>query len=133
VISRDFWLYPLSSLGLCISAYVWYSQSYGKPIACWTRDCDRVIRSSYSRLLGVHNSTIGFWLYLSILLVNSLRHLGLEPWPTLASSTISLLAFIGTLVSLYLTYIQLFVLKGICNWCLTSSALILTIFLTTLR
>ncbi|MBI3061030.1 MAG: hypothetical protein HYY83_03500, partial [Deltaproteobacteria bacterium] len=39
--------------------------------------------------------------------------------------------FIGTLVSLYLAYVQLFVLKGICNWCLTSALLILAIFILT--
>ena len=39
-----------------------------------------------------------------------------------------LLSSVGTLVSLYLTCVQLFVLKGICNWCLTSALLIFAIF-----
>jgi len=61
-----------------------------------------------------------------------LRHLGFETWHQLASFSVPLLALIGTLVSLYLTYVQLFVLKGICNWCITSAVLILTIFILTL-
>jgi len=124
-------LYPLSLLGLTISAYVWVSQRFNKPIACWTRDCDRVIRSPYSRLLGVHNSTIGLWLFFFIFVMTLLHDLGWEPWPKLTSSTLIALSFIGTLVSLYLTYIQLFVLKGLCNWCLTSALLILAIFILT--
>jgi len=124
-------LYPLSLLGLTISAYVWVSQRFNKPIACWTRDCDRVIRSPYSRLLGVHNSAIGLWLFFFIFVMTLLHDLGWEPWPKLTSSTLIALSFIGTLVSLYLTYIQLFVLKGLCNWCLTSALLILAIFILT--
>ena len=129
--SLEFLLYPLSLLGLTISAYVWVSQRFNKPIACWTRDCDRVIRSPYSRLLGVHNSAIGLWLFFFIFVMTLLHDLGWEPWPKLTSSTLIALSFIGTLVSLYLTYIQLFVLKGLCNWCLTSALLILAIFILT--
>ena len=124
-------MYPLSLLGLTISAYVWRSQRFHKPIACWTRDCERVIRSPYSRLLGVHNSAIGLWLFFLIFFMTLLHDLGWEPWPKLTSPTLIALSFIGTLVSLYLTYIQLFVLKGLCNWCLTSALLILAIFILT--
>lgn len=129
MIALGFWLLLLSPLGLAASAYVWYSQRFDKPIACWTRDCERVIRSPYSRLLGVHNSAIGFWVFLFILFMTLIYHLGLEPWPGLTLITVNLLSFIGTLVSLYLTYIQFFVLKGLCNWCLTSALLILAIFI----
>ena len=124
-------MYPLSLMGLTISAYVWVSQRFNKPIACWTRDCDRVIRNPYSRLLGVHNSAIGFWLFFLIFFMTLLHDLGWEPWPKLTSSTLIALSFIGTLVSLYLTYLQFFVLKGLCNWCLTSALLILAIFILT--
>lgn len=132
MIALGFWLLLLSPLGLAASAYVWYSQRFNKPIACWTRDCERVIRSPYSRLLGVHNSAIGIWVFLFIFLLTLMRHRGLEPWSDLAPIAIALLSLIGTLVSLYLTYVQLFVLKGICNWCLTSAALIFAIFILSL-
>ena len=125
------WVDFLSLMGIAISAYVWHSQRFNKPIACWTRDCDRVIRSPYSRLLGIHNSAIGFWLFIFIFLMTSLHQLDLEPWPKLTSLTLIVLSFVGTLVSLYLAYIQFFVLKGLCNWCLTSALLILAIFILT--
>ena len=132
MIALGFWLLLLSPLGLAVSAYVWRSQRTNRPIACWTEDCDRVIRSPYSRLLGVHNSAIGFWVFLFIFSLTLLHHLGLEPWPRLTSLIVGLLSFVGTLVSLYLAYVQFFVLKGICNWCLTSAVLILAIFILTL-
>ncbi len=125
-----FWLYFLSLLGLAVSAYVWRSQRFNKPIACWTRDCDRVIRSPYSRLLGVHNSAIGFWLFLAIFFL-ALFQQGAQSWSAPALKAIALLSLIGTLVSCYLAYVQFFVLKGICNWCLTSAFLILAIFILT--
>lgn len=114
---------PLSLAGLAISAYVWSKQRSGRPIACWTKDCDRVIRSPYSRLLGVHNSAVGCWVFLLIFLITLL-----DPWPGLTSLTVVALSLIGLLVSLYLTYIQLFVLKGICNWCIASGVIVLAIF-----
>lgn len=125
------WFYLLSLLGAAVSAYVWASQRSDRPIACWTKDCDRIIRSPYSRLLGIHNSVIGFWLFLFIFSMTLLHDLGWEPWPKLTSTTLIALSFIGTLVSLYLTYVQFFILKGICNWCLTSAFLILAILLLT--
>ena len=129
MLAVGFWLYFLSLLGLAVSAYVWRSQRFNKPIACWTEDCDRVIRSPYSRLLGVHNSAIGFWLFLLIFFLALMVQQGLEAWSNLALKAIALLSLIGTLVSCYLAYIQFFVLKGICNWCLTSALLILAIFI----
>lgn len=123
--SYPFNLIPLLSLlGLAISAYVWSKQRSGRPIACLTRDCDRVIRSPYSRLLGVHNSAVGFWVFLLIFLITLL-----DPWPDLAPFMVAALSLIGTLVALYLTYIQLFVLRGICNWCIASGVIVLAIFI----
>ena len=122
----------LSLLGLIVSLYVWRSQRWNQPIACWTRDCDRVIRSPYSRLLGVHNSAIGIWVFLIILFLTLLPQAGVRPpsyLASLVSASLILLSSIGTLVSLYLAYVQLFVLKGICNWCLTSALLICAIFI----
>ena len=125
---------PLSLLGLVISLYVWRKQKSGRPIACWTRDCDRVIRSPYSRLLGVHNSAVGVFVFLAIFLATLLDQANLASpasalplFPLLVS-----LSSLGALVSLYLTYVQLFVLKGICNWCLTSALLIFAILILTL-
>ena len=125
-------LYLLALAGVLVSAYVWRSQRFNKPIACWTKDCDRVIRSPYSRLLGVHNSAIGFWLFLAIFFLALLVRQGSEVWSDPALKAIALLSLIGTLVSCYLAYVQFFVLKGICNWCLTSAALILAIFILSL-
>ena len=125
-------LYLLALAGLLVSAYVWRSQRFNKPIACWTEDCDRVIRSPYSRLLGVHNSAIGFWLFLAIFFLALVVQQGLAAWSEPALKAIALLSLIGTLVSCYLAYVQFFVLKGICNWCLTSAALILAIFILSL-
>ena len=124
------WLYPLSLAGVLVSAYVWFSQKSGKPIVCWTRDCDRVIRSSYSRLAGVHNSAIGFWVFLVVFLVTLLRDL--SPGANLLSGALILLSLVGALVSLYLTFVQIFILKGICNWCMTSAVLVLAILIITI-
>src|SRR3972149_7953954 len=103
-------LYLPALAGLTISAYVWVSQRFNKPIAVWEEDCDRVIRSPYSRLLGVHNSAIGFWLFLAIFFLALVIRQELAAWSGPALKAIALLSLIGTLVSCYLAYVQFFVL-----------------------
>jgi uncharacterized membrane protein len=39
------------------------------------------------------------------------------------------MAFFGTLFSLYLTYLEPFVIKAVCMWCLSSAAIITLLLL----
>ncbi len=91
-------------------------------------NCAQVIHSEFSKFLGVPVEFIGVTYYASIVLGHGLillfpqTFIWLKPYLLLASS----MAF---LFSLYLTFIQLVVLKKICTWCLFSASLCLGIFL----
>lgn len=67
-------------------------------------------------MFGIPNSVLGFCMYVVILVLAYLFSAALIPfWPILAVVTF------GFLFSLYFTYIQAFVLKAFCTWCVVSA------------
>lgn len=115
----------LGLIGAGISAYVWYTHLTYGPVLCLGSGCATVIRSEYGRLLGVPNGALGvvyFLLVAATPLLESVR-------PDVRS-----LLLIPTSVALilyaYLTYLQVFVLQALCNWCLMSAGLTVAIFAT---
>ena len=123
----------LSLVGLFISAYL-YLYKIGKigTLACGTGSCETVQLSSWSRFAGLEVSLIGVVGYAGLLLLSlaSLQPgLALRGWP---STLIAVLAGVGTGFSLYLTYLELFVIHAICRWCVASAVIIIGILVTAL-
>lgn len=116
-------LTALGAAGIGISAYVWYKQVTSGRVLCLGTGCVAVIRSRYGRLLGIPNGALGvaFFLYVAF-----------TPWLRRWIPGVDLLAIVAASVALllylYLTYLQLFVLRALCSWCLASAALTAVIF-----
>src|SRR3954462_7691942 len=104
----------LSLAGLFISAYL-YLYKIGRigALACGTGGCETVQLSPWSRVAGIEVSLIGMVGY-AVLTALSLAALqpGLSSrrWPTLA---LLLLASTGVAFTIYLTYLELFVIHAI--------------------
>lgn len=119
----------LSLLGLFVSAYL-YLHKIGRigTLACGTGGCETVQTSEWSRFLGVEVSLIGVVGY-AVLLGVALMALSTAAdgrrWPT---DLLTALAAGGTAFALYLTYLELFVIRAICRWCVGSAAIIVSIF-----
>lgn len=114
----------LGLTGAVISAYVWYKQVTTGPVLCIGSGCAAVIRSPYGRLLGIPNGALGVGYFLSIALL---------PWLLIRIPQVRVLALATTFVALalylYLAYLQIFVLRALCNWCLASAAITALVFL----
>ncbi len=109
----------LALAGIAVSIYITISESGGGAPACFAggEGCRTVADSSYSDLLGIPVSVIGIAGYTVLL--------GAALWPGDAGRFAGLLsALIGFGFSLYLTYLELFVLDAICQWCVTSAVVI---------
>jgi uncharacterized membrane protein len=123
----------LSLAGLFISAYL-YLYKIGKigTLACGTGDCETVQLSPWSLVAGLEVSLIGVVGY-AVLTALSLA--ALQPalssrrWPV---QLLSLLAGIGVAFTIYLTYLELFVIHAICRWCVGSGVIIVAILVATL-
>ncbi len=89
--------------------------------------CTEVVHSDYSRFLGIHVEHIGM-LYYGLIAIGYglLASLSGIAMFSLILFSISTLAF---LFSVYLTFVQIFILRKLCTWCLISAFMCLMIFL----
>ncbi|HET9513896.1 MAG TPA: vitamin K epoxide reductase family protein [Gemmatimonadales bacterium] len=115
--------------GVFISAYLWlYKLGKIGTLTCGTGGCETVQLSPYSRFLGLEVAAIGAVGY-ALLLVLSLASLNARP--ALAARLITALVVLSgmaLLFTLYLKYLELFVIHAICRWCVASAVLILVFF-----
>jgi uncharacterized membrane protein len=109
----------LSLAGAGIATYITIADAGGGAPACIAggHSCQTVADSSYSHLAGIPVSAIGIGGYLALLGAfaargDTARFIGL------------LAALIGFGFSLYLTYLELFVIDAICQWCVASAVVI---------
>jgi len=117
-------LTALGAAGTAISAYVWYKQVTPGRVLCIGTGCAAVIRSPYGRLLGIPNGALGVAFFLYIALTPWLRR-----WSPAAAPLAIVAASVALLLYLFLTYLQVSVLRALCSWCLASAALTAMIFL----
>jgi len=123
-------LLALSLIGALDAAYLSYAHLFS-PGACNAGSgCGAVMESPYSRILGIPLSTIGLGLYLAIITASwrsfhvDLRSESLR-W-------VSLLALIGSVPAAILVYLQAFVIRAWCPFCLLSTVLMLTILIVSI-
>jgi uncharacterized membrane protein len=119
----------LSLAGLFISAYL-YLYKLGRigSLACGSGGCETVQLSSWSRFGGIEVSLIGLLGYAALLALSlaSLQTSGnQQQWPV---KLMAAAAGLGAVFTLYLTYLELFVIHAICRWCVASAVIILGIF-----
>ena len=120
-------LYVFGLIGLADTLYLIYHKFRGTEVRCFffpKEWCQKVQRSSHSRTFGIPNSYTGFAMYLAILLLTWLYAGGsVAFWPIQAIVTF------GFLFSMYFTYIQAFVLRAFCTWCVVSAINFTVMFL----
>ena len=115
-------------LGLGISGYLTYVHYAGiEPICAASGGCEKVQSSSYADVAGVPVALLGLIGYAAILLAVVL------PGEAARMAAFSM-ALVGFGFSLYLTYLELFEIDAICQWCV-ASAVVMTVLavLTAMR
>jgi uncharacterized membrane protein len=104
-------------IGILDTAYLIYHKIRGTDVACigfpkeW---CRKVQYSRQSSTFGIPNSVAGFVMYALIFFLVALQAPGAALWP------LQFLVLFGFLFSLYFMYVQAFVLRAFCTWCVLS-------------
>ena len=130
--SKLHWVVPVLALaGLFVAGYLAFVESTGAEAVCGpVGDCNTVQQSEYAFLFGVISvGLVGMLSYIAILGAWLIDRWGSERLADLAQAAIFLLAFVGTLFSMYLTFLEPFVIGATCAWCLTSAVVITTLML----
>lgn len=106
----------LAAIGL-VDATILTRDHYAKviPICSLTHGCDKVLTSRYATIGHVPLALIGI-IYYAVLLILSLDAAGSK----VARKLLLITTSTALLVSLYLAYLQFYVLKAICQYCLAS-------------
>jgi uncharacterized membrane protein/thiol-disulfide isomerase/thioredoxin/glutaredoxin len=116
--------------GLGVAGYLAYVETQAVSAVCGpVGDCNAVQSSPYARLFGVLPiGVLGLIGYLIILVGWFYPRLRTDWLARVAPLAVMGMAFFGVLFSLYLTYLEPFVIRAVCAWCLTS-AVIMTLLL----
>lgn len=127
---KQTYLIILSLIGFSVSAYILYSKKFNKPLFCPTgKNCDDVVRSKYGKTFGIENTIPGMGFYLLVFIYA----VGLPSNRNLFKENIIYYSLVGissasVLFSLYLVYVQKFILKKWCIYCLVSTIVSISIF-----
>ncbi|MGE5281887.1 MAG: vitamin K epoxide reductase family protein [Chloroflexota bacterium] len=113
----------LATFGIGVATYITIADSGGGSPVCVAggHGCQTVAESSYSHVLGVNIAVFGIAGYVLLLACALLRGDGAR----MAGFLVSLVGF-G--YSVYLTYIELFKIEAICQWCVGSAVLMTLLF-----
>lgn len=107
----------IALIGLGIASYLTYIHYAGlQPLCLASGGCEKVQSSHWSKLGGIPVATIGLVGYAAILA------LLFVPGET-GLAGIALVALVGFGFSAYLTYVELFRIHAVCQWCVASAVL----------
>ena len=120
----------LGALGILVSGYLTLKRLTGGSLACtrWAQ-CDVVNSSPYATIGGVPVAFIGLAGYLVLFGLAAVAVLAQEVRRRQALWASFILSVGGLLFSIYLTYLELYVIQALCSWCVASAIIILLLAL----
>jgi uncharacterized membrane protein len=126
---RKLWtaILVLTVIGIGVAGYLTIVHYGGFKVLCvggsahHASSCTTVQSSTWSKLDGIPVALLGLIGYVTMFALVWLRG-------ELARAAMFAIALIGCLFSLYLTYREVFTIKAICEWCV-SSAVIMTVLM----
>lgn len=132
-----------SLIGLALALFLAYEYAQPQPIGCplhagnSANPCETVRQSEYSKLLGVE---LPYWgtIFFVIMIVSLIVYLIKKKWllSKFIESRIDLyflgLSIFGIAFETYYFFLQLFVIKAVCTWCVMVWAVVLSVFVINL-
>ena len=113
----------VAAFGIGVATYITIADSGGGSPVCLAGGggCETVANSTYSHLAGVNIAVFGIAGYVLLLAAALLRG-------DLARMVGFGVSLVGFGYSVYLTYLELFKIEAICQWCVASAILMTIVF-----
>jgi len=119
----------IALIGVFLSLYLTlYKLGYIGTLACGTGSCEYVQLSKWGTFLGLPVAAWGLGFYVAVfaIAVAGIQE-RFEPSRGLTLLLVGVTGW-GVLFTLWLTYLELFVIHALCRWCLGSAALTVLLF-----
>lgn len=116
----------LALAGIGVAGYLTLAHYRQQILVCGVGDCQTVQNSPYAEIGGIPIALLGTGMYLTLVGLGVARW----RWPErsdLVTSVAFAVALAGTLYAAYLTYLEIWVIRAICQWCVVSAVLTLGI------
>jgi uncharacterized membrane protein len=114
-------------IGIYISFRIFKEKRSAVMVCPLDSNCQHVLFSKYSKIIGIDIEYFGFLYYLFIL-IGSVSMIFIPTFPTILKFILIVTTIAGFGFSAYLTMVQAFYIKNWCTWCL-SSGLVSTLIL----
>ncbi len=119
----------LALAGVFVALYLTlYKLGYIGTLVCAVGSCETVQTSKWATFLGFPVGAWGVAYYVGVLvlsLAGLAPALAEKPW---VSQLLVVITGVGVAFSLWLTYLELFVIHAICQWCVISAVLAILLF-----
>lgn len=125
---------PLISLGLAlggiaVSAYLTLVHYRDDLLVCAVGGCHTVQKSPYAELEGVPVALLGLGMFVVMTVLFLVRRARPDLASAITLATFAL-ALAGAVFAIYLTYLELFVIDAICQWCVLTAIIIWLLTIT---
>ena len=130
------WMIPILCLvGFFVAGYLAYVETAQVSAVCGpVGDCNTVQQSEYARLFGILPiGVLGLFGYIMILSGWLALRFGNNILKNLGALALLGMTLAGTLFSIYLTFLEPFVIGATCAWCLTSAVMMTVLMLLSLK
>jgi uncharacterized membrane protein len=115
--------------GVFVATYLaFYKAGLIGSLACGTGSCETVQQSPWAKLLGLPVAVWGVGYYLAVFALAFTGTLGRWADDRRIALALLLLTTWGVIFSVWLTYLELFVIRAICRYCVVSAILAFILF-----
>jgi len=117
-------IFTFSILGISETVYLIKKRILSeKPVCPVNEDCTKVLSSKYNKLFLIPNDVLGLIFYIVCSLIAAFLVIIVQPL-SLWYILLSVLVLVGSIISMYFTYLQFNVIRAWCFWCLMSACTI---------
>jgi uncharacterized membrane protein len=121
------WIYG-AAMGVCLvgladSVYLTVQHITGRSVRCVATECSKVLSSHYAQVTGVPTAALGALAYFFAFSLATLAAFG----DRRARTGLVVMVLPMLLTTLWLLYLQAFVLHAFCDYCLLSAAMTLAL------
>ena len=130
------WIIPILCLiGFGVAGYLAYVETTQVEAVCGpVGDCNTVQQSEYARLFGILPiGVLGLFGYVAIFISWMVARFTNGRFTNIAVLSFFTMTTFGTLFSIYLTFLEPFVIGATCAWCLTSAVLMTILMLLSVQ